>query len=133
MDRTTQVDEPTARAILSGERIMEMRQLARQIPVGSDVRQFAIDLVLATHSDQPSATEMVRQYVRFGSSPRGAQALILYAKVLAILDGRVNVAKEDLVHAAHAVLRHRMILSFQGQAEGISADHIIDDILRHLG
>ena len=133
LDRTTQAEVLNASAVLTGERILEMRTLARQIPICSDVRQFAIDLVLATHADQPRATEMVRKYVRYGASPRGAQALILYGKVLAILDGRVNVAKEDLLKAAHPVLRHRMILSFQGQAEGVSEDQVIDDIIAQLG
>ena len=88
--------------------------------------------MLATHADQPLATDMVRKYVRYGASPRGAQALILYGKVMAILDGRLNVAKDDLLQAVHPVLRHRMILTFQGQAEGISEDQVIDDIIKSL-
>ncbi|MEZ6060478.1 MAG: MoxR family ATPase [Planctomycetaceae bacterium] len=129
LDRTTAVEEPKAEAVICGERILQMRRLARQIPIADDVRQFAIDLVLATHPDQPLATDMVRRYVRYGSSPRGAQALILYAKILAILDSRYHVAKDDLKTAAHPVLRHRMILNFEGQAESVSSDDVVNQLV----
>ena len=90
----------------------------------------AIALVLATHPENSRATEMARRYVRYGSSPRGAQAIILAAKIRAILDHRYHVAREDLRAVAHAALRHRLILNFEGQAEDIQADDIIDDLLR---
>jgi MoxR-like ATPase len=133
LDRTTGAEEPSAQAVLSGERILDMRRLARQIPIADDVRQYAIGLVLATHPDNERASEMVRRFVRYGSSPRGAQAIILYAKILAVLDERYHVARDDLNRTAPAVLRHRMILNSEGQAENISADDIIADILKSGG
>lgn len=132
LDRTTNVDEPEASAVLQGERIIEMRKLARQIPIADEVRQHAINIVLATHPNNELATEMVNRYVSYGSSPRGAQAIILYAKILAILDSRYHVARDDLHTAAEGVLRHRMILNFEGQAENIQPDDVVADILTKL-
>ncbi|MCP4170190.1 MAG: MoxR family ATPase [Fuerstiella sp.] len=131
LNRTTGSQTPKAEAVISGERILELRELARQIPVGEDVQRYAINMVLATHPDQSVATDMVKQYVRFGASPRGAQALILYAKILAILDSRFHIAKDDVNVAAPAVLRHRMILNFEGQAENVSPDDVVADLIRH--
>jgi MoxR-like ATPase len=130
LDRTTGAERQDARPVLTGDRILQMRQVSRQIPMATEIRQHAIRLVLATHPDQSVATELVRRYVRYGSSPRGAQSLILYARILAILDNRINVSRDDLDAAAPAVLRHRMILNFEGQAENISPDDIIADIIR---
>jgi MoxR-like ATPase len=129
LDRTTESTETRAEATLSGERILEMSRLARQIPVADEVRRYGIALVLATHPDNALATDMSRRFVRYGSSPRGAQALILAAKIRAILDHRYHVAREDLQAVAPMVLRHRLILNFEGQAEGIQADAVIDNIL----
>jgi len=132
LDRTTSTEHPVASAIMEGDRIIDMRRLARQIPIADDVRQHAINVVLATHPENELATPKVKQYVRYGSSPRGAQAMILYAKILAILDSRVHVAREDLNNAAVPVLRHRMILNFEGQAEGVSSDDVVDDLLANI-
>ena len=129
LDRTTSSAEPKASSVISGERILQMRSLARQIPIADDIRQHAINCVLATHPDNELASDMVKRFVRYGSSPRGAQALILYAKILSILDNRTFVAREDLNNAAKPVLRHRMILNFEGQAENVSADDVVADIL----
>jgi MoxR-like ATPase len=131
LNRTTGTEKPSAEAVITGERVLELRELARQIPVGEDVQRHAINMVLATHPDQSVATDMVKRYVRFGASPRGAQALILYAKILAILDSRFHIAKDDINAAAPAVLRHRMILNFEGQAEDISADDVVADLIKH--
>ncbi|MAT16421.1 MAG: AAA family ATPase [Planctomyces sp.] len=133
LQRTTEVNTPVAEAVLAGDRILQMRALARQIPIADEVRQYAINLVLATHPDQEYATEMVRRYVRYGSSPRGAQALILGAKIRAILDSRFHVSRDDIKSVAHATLRHRMILNFEGQAENVKADDVIDNMLVSLG
>ncbi|MGH9176723.1 MAG: AAA family ATPase, partial [Vicinamibacterales bacterium] len=130
LNRTTEVDEPHAEPVMEGERILAMRRLARQIPIADEIRRYAINVVLATHPQNELATENVRRYVRYGSSPRGAQALILTAKIRAVLDGRYHVAREDLQAVAHATLRHRLILSFEGQAENVQPDEIIDDVLR---
>lgn len=129
LDRTTESDQPQAEAVMESDRVVEMARLAREIPVADDVRKYGISVVMATHPDQPQATELTRRYVRYGSSPRGAQALILAAKIRAILDQRFHVAQEDLRDVAHNVLRHRLILNFEGQAESIQPDDVIDDVL----
>ena len=130
LNRTTSTDTPAARPVLDGDRVLEMRKLARQVPVADAVRDRAVALTLATHPGHPTAPEAVKKYVRFGSSPRGAQALILSAKVRAILDGRFHVAQDDLHDAAPAVLRHRLILGFEGQAEGVKPDDVIAAVVR---
>jgi MoxR-like ATPase len=107
-----------------------MSQLARQIPIADDVRRYGISLILATHPDNATAPEITRKFVRYGSSPRGAQALILAAKILAILDGRYHVARDDLKAVALGVLRHRIILNFEGQAEGVQTDTVVEGILK---
>ena len=131
LNRTTGTEETNAEPVLNGERILQLRDLARQIPIADDVQRYAINLVLGTHPDQPTATDMVRRFVRYGASPRGAQALILYAKILAVLDSRYHVAKDDINKAAAPVLRHRMIQNFEGQAEDISADDIVADLIKN--
>jgi len=132
LDRTTEAGPPKIRAVADGRRIIEMGQLVRQIPIGHKVRRWGISLVAATQPDNERAPEMVRRFVRFGSSPRGAQALVLAAKVRAILDGRDQVSCADLRGACHAALRHRLILNFEGQAENIQPDDVIDSILQAI-
>lgn len=129
MDRTTAGAMPTASKLVSPERVMEMRAISRKIQIADVVRRYAIELVMRTHPDQDIAPEMVRQYVRYGSSPRGAQGLILAAKIHAILDDRYHVATEDIQAVANDVLRHRIMLNFEGQAESIHPDQIITDLL----
>jgi MoxR-like ATPase len=96
------------------------------------VRRYGIALVMATHPEHELAAPIAKQYVRYGSSPRGAQALILGAKIKAILDHRYHVAREDLKAVAPAVLRHRLILNFEGQAEGVSTDDVVVQILQSV-
>jgi len=132
LDRTTESANPTAQAVLAGERILEMSRLARQIPIAEEVRRYGIALVLATHPEHELAAPSTRQYVRYGASPRGLQALILGAKIKAILDHRYHVARDDLRAMALPVLRHRMILNFEGQAEGVSTDDVINKIIEQL-
>lgn len=132
LDRTTESTNATAESVLSGERIMEMSALSRQIPIADEVRRYGIALVLATHPEHEMAPEPTKQFVRYGASPRGLQALILGAKIKAILDNRFHVAREDLQAMALPVLRHRMILNFEGQAEGISTDDVLNQILEGL-
>jgi MoxR-like ATPase len=130
MDRTTEATKPKVEPVLTGERILEMSQLARQIPVASEIRRYGLALVLATHPEHEFATDVTRRFVRYGASPRGGQALILGAKIRAILDHRYHVSKDDLRAMAPAVLRHRLILNFEGQAEGVSTDTVVDGILK---
>jgi MoxR-like ATPase len=132
LDRTTESAEPRAEPIFDGQRILELSKLARQIPIAEDIRRYGIALVLATHPENELAPEMARRYVRYGSSPRGAQALILAAKIRAILDHRYHVSREDLRAVAPAAMRHRLILNFEGQAEGVQADAVIDNILEKV-
>jgi MoxR-like ATPase len=129
LDRTTEAATPRAEACLDVQRILEMSQLARRIPIADELRRYGISLVMATHPDRAEATELARKFVRYGSSPRGAQALILAAKIRAILDHRYHVAREDLREVAPMVLRHRIILNFEGQAESIPPDQIIENIM----
>jgi MoxR-like ATPase len=132
LDRTTEMTEPRAEPIFDGARILELSRLARQIPIAEDIRRYGIALVLATHPENETAPPMTRRYVRYGSSPRGAQALILAAKIRAILDHRYHVSRDDLRAVAPAALRHRLILNFEGQAEGVQSDAVIDNILNEV-
>ena len=129
LDRTTEMETPRAQPVLDGPRVLAMRRLARQVPIADEVRRYGIAVVLATHPENELAGETARAYVRYGSSPRGAQAMILAAKIRAILDNRYHVSRDDLRAVAPAVLRHRLILNFEGQAQGISADAVIESIL----
>lgn len=132
LDRTTESIKPKAEAVLTGDRILEMSQLARKIPIADQVRRYGIAIVVATHPDNELAAEPAKKYVRYGSSPRGLQSMILGAKIRAILDNRFHVAREDLREMAMPVLRHRLILNFEGQAEGISADDVVQKIINKI-
>lgn len=129
LDRTTESAKPKAEAVMTGERVLEMSALSRQIPIADEVRRYGIALVVATHPEHELAAAATKKYVRYGSSPRGLQAMILGAKIRAILDSRYHVSREDLRIMATPVLRHRLILNFEGQAEGINADDVITKII----
>ena len=107
-----------------------MGRLARQIPVPSHVSDFVARLVVASHPDHEAAPPLVKQFIRYGSSPRGAQALILGAKITALFAGRLNVAFEDVAAVAPAALRHRLLLNFEGQAEGVTTDDVGTELLK---
>jgi len=132
LERTTEGEPPVVMAVADDRRILQMRQIARRIPIASDLRRLAVSLVAATHPDHRQAPEMVRRFVRYGSSPRGAQALVLAAKVRAVTEGGGEVSREDLWAVAHAALRHRLILNFEGQAEEIRPDLVIDYLLEAI-
>jgi MoxR-like ATPase len=129
LNRTTGETEPEVGVVAGGTVVLAMGALARQVPVASNVADYAARLTIATHPENALASEMVRRYVRYGSSPRGAQALILGGKVTALLAGRYNVAYEDLRAIAPAALRHRVLLNFEGQAEGVSADDVVREVI----
>ena len=128
LSRTTGVAMPPVEKVADGKAIIEMGELARQVPVVSQVSDYVARLVVATHAESESAPPMVQRFVRYGSSPRGGQALVLGAKVMALIAGRVNVAFEDIQAIAPAALRHRLLLNFEGQAEGIDPDAVIEEL-----
>ncbi|GIX46449.1 MAG: ATPase AAA [Candidatus Tectimicrobiota bacterium] len=132
VDRTTQQHEPTLQPVLSAERILAAQRFVREVPIASHVKDYAIRLVLATHPQAPQATELVKRYVRYGSSPRGVQSLVLAGKVRALFAGRFNVSFEDIRAVALPCLRHRLILNFEGEAEGIDTAAVIEDVLAQI-
>ena len=132
LNRTTGDAEPEVGVVVDGAAVLAMGVLARQVPVASPVADYASRLVIATHPGSDTAPAMVHHYVRYGSSPRGAQALILGGKVTALLGGRYNVAFEDLRAVAPAALRHRLLLNFEGQAEGVSTDDVVAEVVKEI-
>jgi MoxR-like ATPase len=128
-NRTTGAATPKIEPVATGATICAMQALARGAPIANHVTAYSARLLKATHPKEPSAPQAVRQYVRYGASPRGMQAMILAGKIMALLDGRYNVAFDDLRQAALPALRHRLILNFQAQAEGVTADAVIGAIL----
>ena len=132
MERTTKREMPVVEKVCDGERINALEHIVRDILIAEDVRRYALRIVLGTHPDSADAPELTKKYVRYGSSPRGAQALILGGKVKAILDDRYNVAREDIQAVALPSLRHRLILNFEGEAEGIDPDGIIQHLLEEI-
>ncbi len=129
LDRTTGKQTPSAGKAISGADIVQMRMLARTVPIASHVKEYIANFVLATHPEDPHASPLVKKYVRYGVSPRGGQALVLGGKVTALLSGRYNVAFEDIHAVAPAALRHRLLLNFDGLAEGIKPDDVIDELI----
>jgi len=132
LDRTTGARVAQPERVADSPALLQMRDLVREVPVASHVRDYASALVLATHAGHESAAPMAAKYVRYGASPRGAQAMILGGKVLALRQGRYNVAFEDLRRMARPALRHRLILNFEGEAAGIDTDAVIADVLDHV-
>jgi MoxR-like ATPase len=129
LDRTTGSERPELSPILDRNRILEMRALARDVAVARHVSDYAIRILEATHPDRPTAPDLVKRFVRFGASPRGAQATLLAAKIQALVDGRFAVSTDDVRKVVRPALRHRIILSFEGEAEGVKTDAILDRIL----
>ncbi len=128
LSRTTGEAEPTLRPVATGEQLLAMQRVARQIPVPQAVGDYASRLVVASHPGQ-GAGRLVNETIRYGASPRGGQALILGAKAMALFEGRYNVSFDDVAAIAPAALRHRLLLNFEGQAQGISPDDVIRDLL----
>ncbi len=127
--RTTGKSSPAPDIAADGKRFIAMQALARQVPIPSHVSAYISQLVVATHPGS-SPAPLVNQYGRYGSSPRGGQAMVLGAKIAALLDGRLNVSFDDVATVAPAALRHRLLLNFEGQAEGILTDDVIADLLK---
>jgi len=132
-NRTTRAEQPEVSAVLDAETILAYQQLVRRVIIAPHVQDYAIRCVLATHPDgapgNSFATPLAKQFLRFGGSPRAVQALVLGGKVKALLDGRAHVSIDDIKQIALPALRHRVLLNFEGQAEGVTPDMIINDVL----
>jgi len=129
LERTTGSDVAAAQKVAEGKQMVSMGALALDTPIASHVSEYVARLIIATHPENDTAPEKVKQFVRYGSSPRGAQALIIGAKVNALLEGRFNVSFDDVAAVAPAALRHRLLLNFEGLAEGVNPDDIIADLI----
>jgi MoxR-like ATPase len=132
LTRTTTGVRAEVGKVLERDSLIELMKVVRDVPVASHVKDYAVRLVLATHPKTDTAAPISNQYLRFGSSPRGGQTLILAGKVRALTQGRFNVSFDDIEAVAAPALRHRLILNFEAEAEGITTDHIISQVLRDV-
>ena len=132
VDRTTGASVAEVSKVMGASEVLAMRAFARALPIAPHVRDHAAALVLATHPEAQNAPDIAKQFVRFGASPRGAQALVRAAKVRAALSGRANVAIDDINAVAVPSLRHRILLNFEGQAEGIQTSDVVQRIIAHV-
>ncbi len=129
LDRTTTAHEPDVKTVANAEKILWAQKLVRRVVIADHVQDYAIRLVMATHPQGEFAADMTNRFVRFGSSPRGVQALVLAAKVRAMLNERYHVGFDDISQSVLPSLRHRILLNFEGQAEGIQADDVLKEIV----
>ena len=127
--RTTEGSSVQVSKVVDGATLIELQQLVQQVPVASHVKDYAIRLILATHPNTETALDITNQFLRFGSSPRGAQALLLGAKVRALTESRFNVSFDDVAVVAPPALRHRLIVNFEAEAEGVTTDIVLDKIM----
>jgi len=132
LTRTTAGIRVTVQKVLERDALSVLMRLVREVPVASHVKDYAVRLVLATHPKTETASPIASQYLRFGSSPRGGQTLLLAGKVRALIEGRFNVSFDDIEAVAAAALRHRLILNFEAEAEAITTDHIITQVLKDV-
>jgi MoxR-like ATPase len=132
VERTIQREEVELSPVMDRDSILEVRNVCRQVMVAPHVQDYAIQLVMATQSDQKEAHEMARKYVRYGSSPRGAQALVECGRVRALMHGRFHLAVEDIRQVASAVLRHRIILNFDAHADGQTPETVLNAIIQSV-
>ncbi|HUG47957.1 MAG TPA: MoxR family ATPase [Candidatus Limnocylindria bacterium] len=129
MERTTGTEPPRAQKAADARQVVAMQRLARSVPIAPHVTAYAVSVLAATHPDGQRAPGLVREYVRYGGSPRGAQALVLAGKIQALLDGRFNVSVDDIRSVALPALRHRVIRNFEGEAEGITSDAVVRAVI----
>ncbi len=132
LERTTGTESPKVKAVLSRDRIIAMQHLVREVPIAKHVQDYAVRLLQATHPTEKDSLETVKRFVKFGSSPRGAQALLLASKIRALFQGRFAPSIEDVRASALPALRHRVLLNFEGEAEGVKTDEVLEEILKHL-
>ncbi len=129
LDRTTTGKSPAIERVLDAASIVEHQKLVRQVHVPAEVQDFAVRLVMATHPQGPFATPMVNRFLRFGASPRAAQTIALAAKVQALLDGRSQASFDDVKGSVLPAMRHRCLMNFEAEAEGVDADEVLRNIL----
>ena len=130
--RTTAPAMPEAAKVADGAVIRQMGLLSRQVPIASSVTDYVVRMTLATHPENADAPEVVRRYVRYGVSPRGAQAIVLGSKIRALIEGRLNVAYDDVRAVAPPALRHRLILNFDAESSGVTADDVLGQLIASL-
>ena len=129
LERTTQTEQPTVSRVVDGAALLEMRSVARAVAIAKPVQSYAIRLTLGTHPDSPHASAMARRYVRYGASPRASQALVLAGKIHALTRGQAFVSPDDIRAVALPALRHRILLNFEGEADEVSTDAIVQELL----
>ena len=132
LERTTGVEQPQAGNVADGAQVIGMGRLALSTPIPTHVSEYVARIIVDTHPESDDAVPAIKHYARYGASPRGAQALIIGAKINALLEERSNVSFEDIAAVAPAALRHRILLNFEGQADGISTDNLIADVLSNV-
>jgi MoxR-like ATPase len=133
IDKTTEDYRPEFSPVIGADEILEMKRVIKHVPIATHVKDYAIRLVMASHPDNETATEKIKEYIQYGASPRGVQSLVLAGKVGALLEGRFNVSVEDIRSVAKPALRHRMVLNIKGEAEGLDEDLLIDEIIESQG
>ena len=127
--RTTGAQVPDVSKVATGDDLIDMGEFARRVAIAPHVESYVVTLVKATHPSDARAHDMTRQYVRYGASPRAAQALVLAGKVYALLDGRFNVSFDDVRRAVKPAMRHRILLNFEAEAQGVTSEGVLDQIL----
>ncbi|HEY6408599.1 MAG TPA: AAA family ATPase [Ktedonobacteraceae bacterium] len=132
IDSTVGIQTNRAKQVASGEQLIKLIETAKAVPIATHLKEYAVRLLLATHPEREETSEKVRSFVRYGASPRGLQAMIMTAKVRALLEGRFNVSQEDIREVALPALRHRLILNFDGLAEGIAPEEVIEAVIREM-
>lgn len=131
VDLTVTNEKVQLENVMDREEILSIREVARDIPIASSVKEFALRIILSTHPELDDSPDITKKYIRYGASPRGAQSLISTGKVRALINGRYNVAFEDIEYVSYPALRHRILLNFEALSEGISTEEIIKEILEH--
>lgn len=132
IDRTTGDIAPQVHPVLTGRQLLDLQQLVREVPIATHIRDFAIEIMLSTHPHSANAPDTVNNYVRLGSSPRGAQSMVLTAKAWALMNGRFNVSQEDIVRVMWPSLRHRLLLNFAAEADGVDVETVLGAVVTHL-
>jgi MoxR-like ATPase len=129
IERTTQNEHQEVSRVVDGAEILEMRHVARSVPIARPVQAYAIRLTLGSHPESPYSTPLVKRYVRYGASPRAAQAIVLAAKIHALTHGHAFVSVDDIRAVAMPALRHRLLLNFEGEAEQVNTDTLVQEML----